>query len=296
MFSKISPKVKAWMPWWLKIICKICISKLPLDYAWFRKHNLIRHGQMDSIHYCFRTFNFHLCTAGIEVSELKDKVVLELGPGDSIGTSILSYCYGASSILVNGSDSVVKNPGFYKEFASDLSNYGLAGPCLRDLNSFEEVLDACDAEYMAKGLESLKSIPSKSVDFIFSQAVLEHIRRHEFHDTMVECRRILKDNGVCSHQVDLKDHLSGGLNNLRFSHSTWESDLWVNSNFYTNRLRLSQIIDLMTQADFRVDVTRVSRWDSPVIARSDLPADFAHLSDNDLSIKSFDIVLRPNLP
>ena len=62
---------------------------------------------------------------------------------------------------------------------------------------------------LTNGLESWSEIEDESIDFIFSQAVLEHIPKNDFRQTMIECHRILKQNGVISHTIDLKDHLGG---------------------------------------------------------------------------------------
>ena len=70
-------------------------------------------------------------------------------------------------------------------------------------------------------MSSIKKIPSNSVDLIFSQAVMEHIRKKDFEAMNSELYRVLKKDGVISHQIDLRDHLGGGLNNLRFSDSLW---------------------------------------------------------------------------
>jgi SAM-dependent methyltransferase len=89
---------------------------------------------------------------------------------------------------------------------------GLAPPDLERASSFEDILSACDAIYSTNGMQSYREIPAASVDLIFSQAVLEHVRRNEFVQIAAEMRRILKPDGVASHQVDLRDHLGGGLN------------------------------------------------------------------------------------
>ena len=52
---------------------------------------------------------------------------------------------------------------------------------------------------------------------IWSQAVLEHLKKSEFLEIMIELRRIIKDDGICSHKIDLKDHLYTSLNKIRFS-------------------------------------------------------------------------------
>jgi len=43
---------------------------------------------------------------------------------------------------------------------------------------------------------------------------------------MCECKRTLKNDGLASHRVDLKDHLRGSLNNLRLRREIWESNLF----------------------------------------------------------------------
>lgn len=99
---------------------------------------------------------------------------------------------------------------FYQGFANTLKMQGLvAAPDLSEVQSREDVLVICGAKYLSNGLSSLKAIADGSVDFIFSQAVLEHVRRHEFLETMQECYRILRAGGSASHSVDLKDHLGG---------------------------------------------------------------------------------------
>ena len=45
-----------------------------------------------------------------------------------------------------------------------------------------------------------------------------------FEETVYQLRRILKKDGLTSHEIDLKDHLSYSLNNLRFSKNLWESN------------------------------------------------------------------------
>ena len=129
---------------------------------------------------------------------------------------------------------------------------------------------------------------------IFSQAVLEHIRREQFLDTMRECRRILKRDGVCSHRVDLKDHLGGGLNNLRFSPEIWESKLFVRSGFYTNRIRYREMLKLFSSAGFDVEIIEENRWNVLPIDRSQLAPLFQDISDDELLVSGFSAVLKPS--
>ena len=117
---------------------------------------------------------------------------------------------------------------------SYLEEHGFRMPSLSGISFLEELLDVCNAHYEVRGLASLRNIPDQSVDFIWSQAVFEHIRKDFSLDTMRELRRVLHNDGVSSHCVDLRDHPGGALNNLRFPKSLWEKDAIANAGFYTN--------------------------------------------------------------
>jgi hypothetical protein len=109
---------------------------------------------------------------------------------------------------------------------------------------------------------------------------------------MKEVRRILAPGGVCSHRVDLKDHLGGALNNMRVSSRQWEKDWMANSGFYTNRLRFSEMLNLFREAGFQCEVLRVERWGVPPLERRSMAAEFRQLSDDDLLVQGFDVLLR----
>ena len=87
-----------------------------------------------------------------------------------------------------------------------------------------------------KGRSIAAKIEDNSIDYIFSHSVMEHIRKYELDSLIREMFRVLKPNGVISHNINYKDHLGESLNNLRFSEKLWESNLFANSGFYTNRV------------------------------------------------------------
>ena len=153
------------------------------------------------------------------------------------------------------------------------------------------MLLAVNGGYHTKGLLSLKSLKDSSYDLIYSQAVLEHVRRHEFEETMKECYRLLTPNGIMSHVVDFKDHLGGGLNNLRFPTSLWERDWFaLNSGFYTNRIRFSQMVKIGEKVGFTVSTKSVTRWKSKVIADRHVAEEFSDLTLDDLLVSGAHIM------
>ena len=281
------------IPWWAKIGSKIILSRLPFNYRLWQKMGLFRHGRMDQSGYLSGVFDSHISRAGIN-ADLAGKTVLELGPGDSVGTALLAASYGAKAYLIDAGDFAVKDVGFYQTLADDLKTRGLNTPDISHTSNLNEILEACRACYLTNGVRSFTSIETGTIDIIFSQAVLEHVRKHEFLETMSECRRVLSDNGVASHRVDLKDHLGGGLNNLRFRDNLWESDFFTKSGFYTNRIRYTEMLSLFKEAGFCVDVVDVRKWGELPIKRSSLDAGFSEFSNDELMVKGFDVLLRPN--
>lgn len=246
---------------------------------------------MDKPDYAIAVFDAHVEKAGL-TDRLRDTTILELGPGDSIATAVIAAAYGARAILVDGGPFVRADVAAYLDLGKALGNRRLFPPSLQGCTNTGNILVRCQARYLTDGLTSLKQLEAQSVDLIFSQAVLEHIRKREFLSTMRECRRILKPCGVCSHRIDLRDHLAGALNNLRFSEKVWESEFFVKSGFYTNRIQYSQMVQLFNEANFQVQLTDVRRWPTLPISRHNLAKEFSTLPDDELCISGFEVLLR----
>jgi hypothetical protein len=177
--------------------------------------------------------------------------------------------------------------------ADFLAHKGLLTIEMDKVRSTEAILAACRATYRTSGLSSLRAIPDKSVHFVWSHTVLQHVRHSEFLDTMMEIRRLLRPDGISSHWIDLQDCLGGALNNLRFSESVWESPFMANSGFYTNRIRYSEMLELFKEAGFGTDVISTARWDRLPTPRAKLSGRFKALSDEELCVRGFHVLLRP---
>ncbi|EGJ32395.1 MULTISPECIES: class I SAM-dependent methyltransferase [Moorena] len=245
---------------------------------------------MQNYNYAYNVFKKHFDRAKAK----SGFVSLELGVGDSLSSAIISYAFGGSaSYLVDVGDFAQKDIEMYKALLLFLDQKGLPVQDLQNLESLPDILNECSANYLTSGLSSLKAIPDQSVDFIWSHAVLEHIRRGEFLDTFKELRRVIRDDGICSHEIDLKDHLAKGLNNLRFPEQIWESDFMSRSGFYTNRIQYTEMISLFKMADFDVEVVEANRWPDLPIKRANLSKLFQHLPDEELCVSEFSVILKP---
>jgi SAM-dependent methyltransferase len=253
---------------------------------------MARFGDMEKPEYAYDVYmkHFHNFRAYNQVDGFS---CLELGPGDALLSALMNYALGGSSCYLVDAEKVASfDLAPYKRMAQYLAVRRLRTPDLSSCTTLDEVLAKCNARYLVSGLESLRTIQSASVDFIFSNAVLEHIGRDKFYGTICEMRRIIKENGVCSHTIDLRDHLTDSLNHLRFSSNLWEKFNMISNNF-VNRLRYSDIVKLSKTAGFTPARIRIYRWQSLPIPKKSLAPPFRTYEDDDLRVASFDIVLKP---
>ena len=281
------------MNWRLKIAAKLVLSRIPGGGFLWRKLMIFRLGEMETTAYALKIFRLHEKECWREGLP-PDFTALELGCGDSVASALIAAGRGARKTwLVDTGPYASRDIALYKNMAQELKAEGVPAPDISQAGSLKDILTACRAEYVTRGLESLRAIPSESVDFVWSHSVLEHVRKRKCLDTMKELRRVLKKTGRASHNVNLQDHLGYALNNLRFSESLWESDFFAGAGFYTNRLRYRQMLDLMRQAGFSVLSEDSGRWDKIPTPRERMAAPFRNLPEDELLIRTCHIVLTP---
>jgi SAM-dependent methyltransferase len=284
--------VRELIPWWVRIGGKLVLSRAPVGYGLWRRLGVFRHGEMHHPAYALGVFRAHFARARIPAGA--SFVALELGPGDSLASAIIAAAHGATRThLVDVGRYATANLGAYRELCRYLRGQGLQPPDLDSVHDIESLLQVCRASYGTRGLDSLREIQAESVDFIWSNAVLEHVRRGVFAEFVRETRRVVRRGGICSHQIDLQDHLGGALNNLRVPSRWWEAEWMARSGFYTNRLRMTDIIRAFEAAGFRVQVLAASRWDALPTPLHALSPEFRNYEVADLLVKSFAVALSP---
>jgi SAM-dependent methyltransferase len=280
------------IPWYARILSKMILARLPLSYGLWKKIGLYSHGEMQDTAYALAVFDQHFGASGL--GRRANLAGLEMGCGDSVGSAIIANAKGFSRFhLVDVGAFASTDVTAYRDLMRACAGEGPVAPGLDRATSFEDILTACNAAYLTGGLQSYRQLPTASVDLIFSHAVLEHVRRNEFADVMAETRRILKPGGIASHQVDLRDHLGGGLNNMRIGSRWWESGFMASSGFYTNRLRFPEMCRAFSDAGFSVEVVSKDRWQALPMPVGSLAAEFRHFSEEDLLVSSFHVLLRP---
>lgn len=280
------------MPWWLKIAAKLVLSRIPHSYQTFAKLGMFRHGAMQNSTYALDVFNTHFTRSEFP-GKTSGYTCLELGVGDSIASAIIARTFGATkTYLVDSGRYATRDLATYQAMTQSLREQDLDIQDVDEENSFAELLLSLGCEYLTEGLSSLREIPDNSVSFIWSQAVLEHIRIGEFDETLSELFRLAVPGAVLSHRIDYQDHLGGALDNHRIPSSFWEADWMARSGFYTNRISHQDMLHRFEAAGFSVEVLLTNRWDTIPTPRRKMASEFATLPDDELLVSGCDVLLR----
>jgi len=286
--------IKDIMPWWLKVGFKMVIYRLPVGDKFWKSIGFFQHDQMELPEYAFRVFQKHFDRVSESKSLASGFTSLELGPGNSLFSALICRSFGGDkTYMIDVDNFAIEDVESYQKMADYVQQQDLPAPQIDSSQSFSDVMESCGGSYLTSGLASLKAIEDHSVNFVWSHAVLEHIRRSEFLDIMKETRRVISDDGICSHTVDLKDHLDQSLNNLRFKEGFWESKFVDQSGIYTNRIRYSEMLDIFKEAGFEVKSTEVNQWPSLPVPRPELDPQFRDLAEDELRVSGFSVVLIP---
>jgi SAM-dependent methyltransferase len=282
------------IPWWLKLSAKLVLARLPVSYGFWRSIGLFRHGEMNDPARAIRTFCSYYERAQKYAALPAGFESLELGPGDSILAGLAARAYGAKRAwLVDAGSFATTDIHVCKQVVELLRQNGANPANIDDARNLTEALEKSNVRYLTEGTKSLAHIPDASIDFFWSQVVLEHVPKEEFPRMLQELRRILKADGIGVHSIDFRDHLGGGLNNLRFSSRIWESHYFRNSGFYTNRIRPRDMLMMFSDAGFVVEVIKETRWPQLPLARNKMAREFYALPDDDFMVAEIEIIIRP---
>jgi len=155
---------------------------------------------------------------GLKTEDLSRKIVLEIGPGNSLGLAALMCKLGAQKV--------------YAIDVSNFVNWTLTKGVFKKLK-----VDPRNVTYISNAPVENIPLPSSSVDIVYSFAVLEHVRDPQ--KAIAEIYRVLRNRGKTIHFIDLKDHIwKEPLGFLKIPPCLWKLNYVTNSvGPYTNRLR-----------------------------------------------------------
>ena len=194
------------------------------------------------------------------MADIKDAVVLELGPGKTLETLQFARERGAKYVI-----------------AADIINYHSPESAHRrgvDYRLFDGVR---------------LPVPDSSVDVVWACYCMQHFRDPQA--MLKEIHRALRPGGTLICRVDLRDHyhmfVSGRQYDcLRHPPSLWRWMAW-NRSSYVNRLRLSEWQRLLGETGFHTNKL-VPHEDEQLLHENRSHEYLSHLEDRDLKTFRFD--------
>lgn len=283
-------------------------------------------GGTVSARYCYSVFMRHRVVAAKCGLSKVPRSVLELGPGDSLGIGLMALLTGSelyigidavrhASIETNLEifDNLVKllkgrtcipNDNECAAIRPKLSNYEFPYELFSDkdlkasleskrLERLKRILltprEGKAIQYLAPRGE-LGTIRRNSIDWIFSQAVLEHV--DNLRETYNQCFAALKADGFMTHQVDYKCHETANEWNGHWKYHKW---LWTimrgRRSWFINRLPYSVHVQLQKEASFEL-LSEIIEEQQSDIKRTQLAKEYRALTVKDMQTSGAMFVLR----
>lgn len=155
-------------------------------------------------------------------------------------------------------------------------------------------------EYMAPLDARNTGIESNSVDFILSNATMEHIPQEDLADILKECYRILNKDGVMSNVIDYRDHWSFFDNSISvYNYLMFTEKQWCSLNpsiMYQNRMRHCDYMKIINRIGFEINDEKIdypSVKETEDLKKIKLDKKFKeNYTSEELGIKSSMIVLK----
>lgn len=289
---------------------------------------LIGTGGTNTARYCYSVWMRHLVLLN-QICNLKSipNVVAEIGPGDSLGTGFAALLSGTEKYysldtisyydiprnlkifdelvkLFKNKEDIPDNEEFPK-INPKLDSYSFpenlfTDPQLEILLSNERIMQIRknigsintkngNIYYFAPWCDS-SNIQEKSVDFLFSQAVLEHV--DDLPLVYNSMKKWIKQDGLMAHVIDFKSHCTSIKWNghWKYSDFTWKI-IRGRAPYLINRTPLSSHLKYLEQAGFELVYLNMTKRDDG-IKRENLAERFTKMSESDLNTSGVYIICR----
>lgn len=275
-------------------------------------------GGTDQSRYCYSIWLRHLINWNTVHKHMPEKVA-ELGPGDSLGIGLSALLTGVEQVhfldvvkywdakrntnvfeklieLFKNRASIPDNTE-YPEITPEMDNYAFPSNILTEeiltksladerlaaikkeilnIDNPENKYIKCDIPWYSDDI-----VEAETIDFIYSQAVLEHVE--DLENTYAAIKKWLKPKGLTSHSIDFRSH---GITKSWNGHWTFGDFEWFivkgGKSFLINREPYSKQLELHKKYGFKVLINK------PVLKennfnRNQLSDRFRNLSESDLT-------------
>lgn len=169
-----------------------------------------------------------------------------------------------------------------------------------DPHSVSSLASSWGIDYRAPADARNVDLPDGSIDLVTSTDVFEHVPVRDMKPLLIECRRLLRPDGVLSLRVDYQDHYwyfdarVDYFHFLRYSAAQWRR--YNPSLHYQNRIRHAQFVAIIRESGFVVvedDSSVPSAEDLERIASTNLAPPFRAMAPDVLAIRYANLTLRP---
>lgn len=216
--------------------------------------------------------------------DFNGKNILEIGPGPDLGTGLLFKTFGAAHYTgVDRFELVNDNDVFYDSLLASLGDNqkakisGTVGLIKEALKKNRKEISLPGFEYLNVPVEEISEKLNLKYDFIFSNAVLEHVENPtQAFKAMFEA---LRAGGLIYHEIDFQTHTGclrdrDPLNILRYEKKIYDIFKCAGS---PNRLRLDDYIEIAEEQgfkDIKHTITNKIRESEAMKAKDSLAAEF----------------------
>jgi len=208
--------------------------------------------------------------------ELSCKNILEIGTGVStVSAYVLAKKTNAQKVYAYDRFHCL-----HKNNKKAIEKYGL-----KDIHD--------RVEYFHGPLQVLiEKIPRKSIDYIVSNAVLEHVDAPD--DLIKILRSLLKEEGKMYHRVDLRCHNRFKAAGELYFHTfkKWLWDLMGNNIGHPNRLLLKDYEQIFIKNNLVYQFIKINYFDTNELGKAEKY--LGHANIDDYAISTFDVILHHN--
>lgn len=219
---------------------------------------------------------------------IKNKTILEIGPGNSYTVAYNFLMHGAKKvILVDKFPRTIKTKRqkeyFEREIEYISKKYGQKPFFVNNGD-----IDGEYIEFINKDL-TLTETNIKNVDLIFTNSVLEHIK--PIKENIRFMSKILNNKGYMLHNIDLRDHYNFNKPFLfyKYSDRLWNTFLTKEGISYTNRLRYDDFVRLFKNMGLKIIYEKKQE---EKLADTKLYSEFKDKNNGNLQITFLSVLLQ----